>query len=220
MGGEHFFLNLGKPLCKKLPLEKLPHIFDILESIFEKDESVESFSVTGADGEDVTPFSVHEPELYINRTIHVTTQRPPPIPCSVEGREMSIDPNVQFAIEMKFVEDSLLLLKMLCDWKVGNETFQHTSFGLQRFFTDIVDDDDLWTRYASGSNIGDLVSILYEMTLVLPRSRMRYGQSLRARLVLFFSGKCHPFLQAVKRAHGIDVLVFRSNPDKGKIESL
>ena len=221
MSGQHFFLNLQKPISKKLPIENLPRLFAVLEVLFEDDENVESFSVTGPNGEDVTPFSIHEPELYVGRTIHVTTASPPPIPCSVSGREMSINPNAQFAIEMKFIEDSLLLLKLLCDWKVGKETFQHTSFGLQKFYTDVVDDEVLWTRYTSCSgDIGDLVSILYEMTLVLPRSKMRYGQNLRARLVLFTSDKCHPVLQAVKRTNNISVLVVKSNPDKGDIVML
>ena len=219
MSGQHFFLNLQKPISKKMPIEDLARLFTFLEALFENDVDVETFSVTGPDGVDVTPFSIHEPELYAGRTINVTTQRPPPIPCSVEGREMSIDPNAQFAIEMKFVQDSLLLLKILCDWKVGKETFQHTSFGLQKFYTDAVD-DLLWTRYASGSSIGDLVEILHEMRLVLPRSRMRYGQNLRARLVLFVSGKCHSVLRAIRRAHGIEVLVFLSNPNEGTVERM
>ena len=36
----------------------------------------------------------------------------------------------------------------------------------------------------------------------------------------FVSGKCHSVLQAIRRAHGVEVLVFLSNPDEGTVERM
>ena len=220
---DYFYLNLGQQVCKKLPLNDLPRVFDIVCDIVAKDDSVETFTLHDNKGNDVTPFCVHDNERFRGKTIHLTTTQTPLIPCSIVGKEMFIDSTTDFAVAMKHVEDSFLLLKLYeKEWKVGNESYQHASFGLRRFYIDHVDEDKLWSRYASsGGGVGELASILHEIRLLIPYSKVRYGPTLEARLVLFVREMPHRLtLEAAKRVKGIIMCIFCSEPDKGTIERL